>query len=188
MVFSHYTEQNVNSLEFGLRVSAIDTCKVFDTGTVKHGIVVTRLLNNTGIRGHIYEWSKSYLRGRSHYLTVCDAFSTFSVISAGVTLECVEPNSVSNILYINDLVRLKLNSKIYSFTDNMALNQGIRDINECMLCHQLQLNPNKCKVMFFGINLPITGHLRCACIFINTGISFSKFIIKMKIKLQDILM
>lgn len=53
-------------------------------------------------------------------------------------------------ILFNDLVRLKLDSKIYLFADDMALSQGIRDISKRMLCYELQLNPKKCKIMYFN--------------------------------------
>ena len=92
----------------------IDLLKAFDT--VDHGILLSKL-NHYGVRGASYQWFKSYLTGRQPFTAIAHLKSDFCSINYGV-LQGLVMGPILFLLYINDLNRAILHSKVHRFADD----------------------------------------------------------------------
>jgi hypothetical protein len=81
-------------------------------------------LEAIGVRGRAYAWFKSYLLERSQVVSICNVNSASSPIDFGV----VQGSTIGPVLfliYINNLSKLNLNSKLFLFADDtLILSKG----------------------------------------------------------------
>jgi hypothetical protein len=101
------------------RVSGLflDITKAFDT--VDH-IILLRKLYNTGIRGVVYKWFRSYLLGRKQCVRINGVYSKMGEVKYGVPQGSVL-GAVLFLIYINDLCNARFLGKLTSFADDTAL-------------------------------------------------------------------
>lgn len=155
-----YTECNG-----GEAVAAVfcDLSKAFDC--VDHGILLGKL-ERYGFRGKVLDWFESYLSCR-----------TQSVVSAGsrsspLRIDCGVPQGsvlgpILFLLYINDLVRLKITGEFTLFADDTSvmwhhkniiklrkqISQDLIKIKNWCNANKLCLNTDKTNIMGFKCNM-----------------------------------
>lgn len=117
-----------NGINDGKKVSGLflDIQKAFDT--VDHQILLTKLYNS-GVRGVVYRWFKSYLMRRTQCVRINGLLSDKGYIKYGVPQGSVL-GALLFLIYINDLCCGNFYGKIVSFADDTALCYVERQWNE----------------------------------------------------------
>jgi len=138
----------------------LDFSKAFDT--VKHDVLLSKM-DHMGVRGHALGWFKTYLSGRSQYVSIDEVNSTFSSIDMGVPQGSVL-GPLLFLLYINDMYRSSVKLKFVHFADDttvfhsgIGVDEVISDINTELLnvrdwlhSNRLSLNIGKTSFMIFS--------------------------------------
>lgn len=137
-----------------------DIKKAFDS--VSHEILLNKL-EFLGVRGVCNDWFRSYLLNRKQKVRIGESLSEGRAVSHGVP----QGSSLGPLLfliYVNDLLKTKLNGKIFSYADDTSLvyhdsskTKIMQNIKEDMLkvsrwfdAHQLFLNLKKTNFVTFG--------------------------------------
>ena len=137
----------------------IDLQKAFDT--VNHEILVNKLAYY-GIRGVGNAWFKSYLMGRSQYVSILGFDSEKNLINHGVPQGSVL-GPLLFLLYINDLHNAVPNSVVFHFADDTNLlnvsdspkkmqkqiNYDLKMVYEWLLANKISLNCSKTELIIF---------------------------------------
>ena len=154
----------------------LDFTKAFDT--VNHEILSDKL-SHYGIRGPALKWFRSYLGGRSQFVTYNGAKSSKKIIKCGVPqgsilgplLFLVYINDLSNVckymmplLFADDTNLFKCGKNASKLQDEV--NQELNCISEWLKMNKLSLNIKKTHFMIFSnkgavkpqIDLYIDGH------------------------------
>ena len=116
----------------------LDLQKAFDT--VSHDILIKKL-EHYGIRGNVLNWFRSYLRGRSQYVSVNGHSSDLLPISCGVPQGSVL-GPLLFLIYVNDPPNI---SKVLQF-DLFADDTSIYFESDNLLTLQKVVNRELCKV------------------------------------------
>ena len=107
----------------------LDFSKAFDT--VDHVILLTKL-SHYGIRGIALDWFKSYLDGRTQYVTYNDEKSSIKSMVCGVPQGSIL-GPILFLIYINDLVSVCKHSLPFLFADDTNLftsGKNLKDLND----------------------------------------------------------
>ena len=94
-----------------------DLQKAFDT--VYHKIVVNKL-EHYGVRGNVLDWFRSYICGRSQYVTVNGHVSDSLSITCGVRQGSVF-GALLFLIYVNDLPSVSKILEFYLFADDTSI-------------------------------------------------------------------
>ena len=95
----------------------LDLKKAFDT--VNHNILV-KTLEHYGVRGDILDWFRSYLCGRSKYVTVNGDISYSLSVVCGVPQGSVL-GPLLFLIYVNDLSSISKILEFYLFADDTSI-------------------------------------------------------------------
>ena len=106
----------------------LDLSKAFDT--IDHKILLAKL-NNYGVRGIALEWFRSYLTGRSQYVSYKDTNSDSLFISCGVPQGSVL-GPLLFIIYTNDLPNSLKHSQCILFADDTTVFKSSHNINDAI--------------------------------------------------------
>ena len=131
----------------------VDLQKAFDT--VNHNILVKKL-EHYGVIGNVLDWFRSYLCGRSQYVTVNGH------VSASLSITCgVQQGSVLGpllfLIYVNDLPSISKILEFYLCADDTSIyfesgnlltlqkivNRELRKVKKWLEANRLALNVNK---------------------------------------------
>lgn len=137
----------------------LDLKKAFDT--IDHGVLL-RKLEYYGIRGVANALFRSYLAGRTQYVSVNGAASSKRAITVGVP-QGSNLGPLLFLLYINDLARLQLHGKPRLFADDTSvtyiatdptrllrlMKQDIQKLQSFFVENLLSLNLGKTNYMMF---------------------------------------
>ena len=140
----------------------VDLQKAFDT--VNHKILIDKL-DYYGIRGVANEWFKSYLSGRSQYVSIEGFKSETKQIKHGVPQGSVL-GPLLFLVYINDLHKAIHYSKTYHFADDTHLlnisrsskqiqkhiNIDLKCLFKWLTANKISLNCSKTKLFIFHSN------------------------------------
>lgn len=155
----------------------VDFQKAFDT--VNHDILLTKL-DHYGIRGPVNDWLKSYLTDRNQYVSILGFDSKTNFMRHGVPQGSVL-GPLLFLIYINDLNKAILFSKVYHFADDTnllnidksykqiqkKLNIDLKCLVNWLLANKISLNATKTELIFFRkigekvpdhIKIKINGH------------------------------
>ncbi|MEL6988783.1 MAG: reverse transcriptase family protein, partial [Bacteroidota bacterium] len=138
-------------------VCFIDLQKAFDT--LDHKILLEKL-EKLGFRGVANDVLKSYLQGRSQYISYGNTVTKNEQLHTGVPQGSIL-GPLLFLLYVNDLKSCKLNNKLTMFADdtsvvqtdefpNNGITEDIKQIHEWCVTNKLSVNPKKCEVLSFG--------------------------------------
>ena len=114
-VHTFLTDQ-VDNGKFGCGIF-LDLQKAFDT--VNHDILIKKL-KHYGIRGNVLNWFRSYLSGKSQYVTVNGHSSDLLPISRGVPQGSVL-GPMLFLIYVNDLPNISKVLQFYLFADDTSI-------------------------------------------------------------------
>ena len=133
--------------------------KAFDT--VSHNKLLYKLWM-LGITGPLWQWFKSYLENRQHYVEVEGKHSTLLPVLSGVPQGSIL-GPLLFLVYINDLPEIVPSSQVFLFADDTKLLQTLTSEGNCThlqsdllevsnWCKRwnLSMNNSKCKVMRFN--------------------------------------
>lgn len=155
------TETIKNSLDnrkFGCGIF-LDLQKAFDT--VNHSILLLKL-ENYGIRGPALEWFKSYLSGRTQYVSVNGSSSSHLNVTCGVPQGSVL-GPLLFLIFINDLPNSSSLLSFYLFADDTNIyfeaenldmlqrivNRELKKVKEWLDVNKLSLNIDKTNFIIF---------------------------------------
>lgn len=165
--FTDTIYQNLNDKKHILIVF-IDYSKAFDT--LQHNTLLDKL-DDCGIRGPLKNWCRDYLTDRSYTVKVANTYSNQVTVSEGTAQGSVL-GPLHYISYVNDVVNLIENCKIYQFADDtcliaahdniqVALNQLQTDftlLTKWSHDSGLVLNAEKTKLMYISSSANRTEH------------------------------
>ena len=114
----------------------IDTMKAFDT--VNHDILVKKLYK-IGIKGKLLDWIKNYLSERYQKTLANDIISKEQLITCGVPQESLL-GPLLFLIYINDISKSVISSKVSLYADDTVLNISHLDYNLAITLLQNDLN------------------------------------------------
>lgn len=131
----------------------LDLCKAYDT--VDHGILLDKLYCY-GFRGTVWQWFRSYLSDRQHFVKIGSSVSDRATINISIPQGSVL-GCYLFLLYINDLPKVSNLLKPFLFADDTALvgsgsnfeelvsefNGELTCINGWLTRNKLSLNVNK---------------------------------------------
>ena len=137
----------------------IDLQKAFDT--VNHSILISKM-HHYGIRGIANDWFKSYLSGRTQFVSVQGFDSEIENVKHGVPQGSVL-GPLLFLIYINDLHACINYSKVYHFADDTNLlntssspkrmqkqvNIDLKLLYQWLLANKISLNCAKTELIFF---------------------------------------
>lgn len=162
-VTSHITDI-VNSTERNniTVVLYLDITKAFDT--VDHDILLN-ILHEAGFRGQILSWFSTYLKSRRQVVRIGDTLSSPLEIASGVP-QGSTLGPILFLVYVNQLLNLKISGRIFSFADDTAIlftaktkselfnkvNSDLRLLTSWFWEHKLYPNLSKTKLISFGFN------------------------------------
>lgn len=95
----------------------LDISKAFDT--VNYDLLLNKLFI-IGVRGKVYDWFESYLKGRSQIVKINEICSFENPIRGGVPQGSIL-GPVLFLIFINDFCKLNLNCDIITFADDTVL-------------------------------------------------------------------
>ena len=140
----------------------LDLKKAFDVIPID---MILAKLDYYGIKGKEYEWFRSYLMGRRHCVSVQGHTSDFLTVKSGVPQGSILGPLIF-CLFINDMCKLKLNSKttlslyaddtaMFSCDNNLSKVQNNLQNDFDLIVTWLEYNgmhihPGKTKVIAFG--------------------------------------
>ena len=151
----HVLDKWTASLDQGkaLDVVYIDFMKAFDS--VPHQRLLAKL-ENYGITGPVLQWIKSFLLGRTQRVGVNGTYSTQSPVTSGIPQGSVLGPPLF-VIYINDLPPEVLRALLYLFADDvkmfrvitsrldvLALQAGLRNMEEWAIRWLMWIHPDKC--------------------------------------------
>jgi hypothetical protein len=132
----------------------LDMSKAFDK--VQHSLVIAKL-REFNISGSLLSWFTSYLCGRRQRVTVLGATSHEQEVTSGVPQGSIL-GPVLFVLYVNDLPKAVLSSKVACFADDtkvlkrvvsrhdsVDLQSDIDNLNSWAALNGLAFNDSKCK-------------------------------------------
>ena len=137
----------------------VDFQKAFDTAN--HDILISKL-NTYGVRGLANNWLRSYLSNRSQFVSILGYESTTLPQPHGVPQGSVL-GPLLFLLYINDLHRAIIYSRVYHFADDTNLlnvsnspkqmqkqvNIDLKLLYKWLLANKISLNCSKTELIFF---------------------------------------
>ena len=138
----------------------LDLKKAFDT--VDHKILLAKL-DHYGVRGQTLELMRSYLDGRSQYVSYAASQSKRGPVECGVPQGSVL-GPLFFLLYVNDMVKACGDLELILFADNTnvfaeasnpselfkRVNKGLKVLSICFKCNKLTLNLKKTEFINFG--------------------------------------
>ena len=157
--FIDHTVESLNRKHF-LVVVFIDLCKAFDT--VNHGILLKKLAHY-GVRGVANDWFRSYLEGRTQYVSILEGKSDVQEVALGVPQGSVL-GPLLFLIYINDMSNSCPSLQLIHFADDTSafisgrdlktlensLNQELLNLNTWLITNRLSLNASKSQFMIFS--------------------------------------
>lgn len=166
-----FTTEIQTALDKKYKVATIffDLKKAFETVSRK---ILMKKLNSIGIQGVEYIWFKNYLSNRLQYTELNEIRSSTKNIDTGVP-QGANLASTLFIIFINDIMKLELEGKIFVYADDMAIvyhseseqnlqqqmNLDCQKISDWMDKNELIVNETKTKFMVFNKN-NITPHIQ----------------------------
>jgi len=131
----------------------LDFSKAFDT--ICHDVLLDKL-DYMGVRGHVHSWFRSYLYGRSQYVSIGKDISTRTAVQRGVPQGSVL-GPILFILYVNDMRNCCNSISLLHFADDTTgflssksvpglvreMNLDLNRIAEWVRRNRLFLNINK---------------------------------------------
>ena len=137
----------------------IDLQKAFDTVDLD---ILLKKLKLYGFRGLTNDWFSSYLLGRKQFVSLSGENSSYKNIRHGVPQGSVL-GPILFLIYINDLARAIIYSKLYNFADDTAIlysdhspkrlkkriNIDLKLLLQWLKANRIQLNVAKTEVVLF---------------------------------------
>ena len=140
--------------------------------SVDHDILLLRLKNSFGIRGQVFEWLESFIRGRSQSVVVGGIRSQWRAITTGVpqgsvlgpllyvlftadVLQIIGEAGVGVQQYADDTQayqHCKPNDAVRAFTQ---LQTTLTKVQAWMSSNRLKLNPSKTQYIWFGTRVQL---------------------------------
>ena len=139
----------------------LDLSKAFDS--VNHEIIPMKLYKY-GIRGIVLEWLKSYLSGRSQYVSYCNHDSSSMSVKRGVPHGSIL-GPLLFLVYVTDIYNVSSVLFTILFADDTnvfvqgknivnlirTMNEELCKLSDWMHVNKLSLNVKKTKCMVFGL-------------------------------------
>ena len=174
----------------------LDFQKAFDT--VNINILLEKMINY-GIRGPAINWFKSYLQGRSQFVTVDNETSSSLSLTCGVPQGSIL-GPLLFLIYINDFQNCIKNNKAFHFADDTnvifskpnigqlrkALNKQISIIFDWLCANRLSLNAKKTELMLFHsthkqITFRLTVKIKGTKVFLSHFVKYLGILIDSKL-------
>ena len=169
----HVLDDWISALESGYQVDVIylDLQKAFDK--VPHARLISKL-KSYGIGGILLKWIEDFLSDRRQCVHLRGSQSDWIDITSGVPQGSVLGPFLF-VAYVNDLPD-SVSSKLYMFADDTKLYRTITSELDCHILQQdlnnvmnwgrtwlTNFNLHKCKVLSFGIKVPIKSIYMMLC-------------------------
>lgn len=175
---THYIISNIESKLHTIGIF-IDLKKAFDS--LDHNILLAKL-DNYGIRGIAFQWFKSYLADRFHFVAIDECSSDLLPMESGVPQGSILGPLLFNI-FLNDLVNCSNISKFILYADDTTIllndpniehlmstaNAEMCKIYNWLSCNKLKMNFKKTCFILFGPKI-ITNLLNANLVIHNTTI------------------